>query len=389
MWKPMAAALWIAPLILITTVSVARADATDDYVHRQMEEKKIPGLALAVIRDGRVVKEAAYGKASLELDVPTSLDTSFHLQSMTKIFTAAAVMQLVEEGRIALDEPVTQILTQLPTQWAAITIRQCLSHTSGLPDLFTDAANMQTVSGDRDTALADLAKLPLKPAGVEAVYNQTGYMLLGMIIEKISGMSYETFVRERLLIPAGMKNASKKASWGDGWAIIPDLATLYTKVDITPDHSKLLIRDGRPVLTDKVLRYGSLYLPEYLAPAGYVNGSLRDLVSWEMTLSHGKLLKLATLAEMAKPYKLADGKDGIWGLGYVSVPMNLFDSSTAKFGSYKTVLYGGGAATYRMSIPEKQLTVIVLTNLEGASPQYLCADIAALYEPSLSAAATH
>src|SRR3984885_15794805 len=188
-WKRVAAVLAMAPLVLIATVAVARADATDDYVHRQMEKKRIPGLSIAVIRDGHVLKEAAYGKASLELNVPTTLDTSYSLASMTKIFTAAAIMQLVEEGQISLDEPVTQILTQLPTQWSAVTIRQCLSHTSGLPDVFTDALNLETVSGDRDTAIADLAKLPLKPAGVEAVYNQTGYMLLGMIIEKISGTS--------------------------------------------------------------------------------------------------------------------------------------------------------------------------------------------------------
>src|ERR1700733_2724129 len=101
---------------------------------------------------------------------------------MTKIFTAAAVMQLVQEGRISLDEPVTQILTQLPTQWSAVTIRHCLSHTSGLPDVLTDDVNGTTVSGDRDTALADVAKQPLKPPGTASVYNQTGYILLGMIM---------------------------------------------------------------------------------------------------------------------------------------------------------------------------------------------------------------
>src|ERR1700722_7503729 len=193
MWKRsckrMAATLTLAPFILISTVSVTRADATDDYVHRQMEEKKIPGLALAVIRDGRVVKEAAYGKASLELNVPITLDTSFYWQSIAKVFTAAAIMQLVEEGRISLDEPVTQILTQLPTQWSAVTIRHCLSHTSGLPDVLTDDVNGTTASGDRDPALADVAKQPLKPPGTASVYNQTGYILLGMIIEKIGGRS--------------------------------------------------------------------------------------------------------------------------------------------------------------------------------------------------------
>jgi D-alanyl-D-alanine carboxypeptidase len=387
----MAAALRLAPFILVTTVGVTRADATDDYVHRQMEKKKIPGLTIAVIRDGHVVKEAAYGKASLELNVPTTLDTSFHLASMTKIFTAAAIMQLVQEGRISLDEPVTQILAQLSTQWSAVTIRHCLSHTSGLPDVLTDDVNATVVSGDRDTALADVAKQPLKPAGVESVYNQTGYVLLGMIIEKISGMSYEKFVQSRLLNPAGMKTAR----FGDAWAIIPGRADLYTNLDITPDHTRLLMRDGRPVnLTDRILRYGSKYLPDYLAPAGLLNGSIRDLVSWETALSQGNLLKSVTLADMAIPYKLVDGKDGIWGLGYVSAPMNMFGSSTATksggpFGPYVTVSYGGGAATWCMAIPEKHLIVIVLTNLQGANPQGLAADIATLYEPSLVTASTH
>lgn len=391
LWKRMAVVLWLAPFILVATVTVTRADATDDYVRRQMQKKRIPGLSLAVIRSGHVIKEAAYGKASLELNVPVTLDTSFPLASMTKIFTAAAVMQLVEEGKISLDEPVTQVLSELPTQWSAVTIRHCLSHTSGLPDVLTDDLNATTLSGDRDTALADVAKQPLKPAGAASVYNQTGYVLLGMIIEKVSGTSYQAFVQRRVLNPAGMKTAR----FGDAWAIIPGQADLYTNLDITPDHTKLLMRDGRPVvLTDKILRYGSKYLPEYLAPAGLLNGSLRDLVNWEETLSQGKLLKTSSLTEMTKPYRLSDGKDGIWGLGYASVPMNMFGNSSATqsggaFGPYATVSYGGGAATWCMSIPEKHLIVIVLTNLQGASPQNMAADIATIYEPSLVAAATH
>ena len=120
-----------------------------------------------------------------------------------------------------------------------------------------------------------------------------------MIIEKISGMSYEAFVQSRVLNPAGMKTAR----FGDGWTIISGQADLYTNLDITPDHTKLLLRDGRPVvLTDKILRYGSKYLPRYLAPAERLNGSLRDLVSWEEALAQGKLLKiLQGVAEMAKP----------------------------------------------------------------------------------------
>src|SRR6202035_3162014 len=100
------AALWLALVVLLTTSSVARADATDDYVHAEMAKRKIPGLSLAVIREGQVIKESAYGLASIELRVPARLDTSYPLASMTKNFTAAAIMLLVEEGRLSLDEPV-------------------------------------------------------------------------------------------------------------------------------------------------------------------------------------------------------------------------------------------------------------------------------------------
>jgi D-alanyl-D-alanine carboxypeptidase len=386
----MATALCLAPFILITTVAVTRADATDDYVRDQMAKRKIPGLSVAVIRDGHIVKEAAYGKASLELNVPATLDTSYALASMTKIFTAAAIMQLIQEGRISLDEPVTQILPQLPSPWSAVTIRHCLSHTSGLPDVVIDDINVITVNGERDLALAEMAKVPLKPAGVASVYNQTGYVLLSMIIEKISGSSYENFLQDHLFNPAGMKSAR----FGDAWAIIPGRADLYTALDITPDHLKLLVREGRPVpLADKILRYGSKYMPDYLAPAGLLNGSIRDLVSWEAALSQGKLLNSATLAEMSAPSKLADGKDGIWGLGFVTVPMSVFGGTTAMksgaFGPYATVSYGGGAAAWRLAIPEKHLIVIVLTNLQGTNPDALAADIATLYEPSVVTASAH
>jgi D-alanyl-D-alanine carboxypeptidase len=389
-WNRIATALCLAPFVLITTVAVTRADATDDYVRDQMAKRKIPGLSVAVIRDGHIVKEAAYGKASLELNVPATLDTSYALASMTKIFTAAAIMQLIQEGRISLDEPVTQILPQLPSPWSAVTIRHCLSHTSGLPDVVIDDINVITVNGERDLALAEMAKVPLKPAGVASVYNQTGYVLLSMIIEKISGSSYENFLQDHLFNPAGMKSAR----FGDAWAIIPGRADLYTALDITPDHLKLLVREGRPVpLADKILRYGSKYMPDYLAPAGLLNGSIRDLVSWEAALSQGKLLNSATLAEMSAPSKLADGKDGIWGLGFVTVPMSVFGGTTAMksgaFGPYATVSYGGGAAAWRLAIPEKHLIVIVLTNLQGTNPDALAADIATLYEPSVVTASAH
>jgi D-alanyl-D-alanine carboxypeptidase len=373
-----AAAIGIAFAFLAATASMSNADPIDDLVRNAMAKKKIPGLAVAVIRDNKVLKEKAYGFASLELGVPVTLNTPFVLASMTKIFTASAIMLLVQEGKITLDEPVVKLLPQLPAAWSDVTIRHCLVHTSGLPDAMVDDMNVFPIAGDRDELFNTLAKMSVKPVGEKVVYNQTEYVILGMIIEKISGMSYEEFVQSRLLKPAHLTHAS----FGDAWSIIPGRSDLYTADDITKDHTKILERDGGPVmLKDKILRYGSKASADYIAPAGLLNGSIQDLVNWEKTLEEGKLLTKASLQEMMTPYKLKDGKDGDFGLGYTTSSFGMF--------AHSEVAYAGGAATWCFIIPEKHLKVIVLTNLQGSSPSDLAADILALYAPELTQKASH
>jgi CubicO group peptidase (beta-lactamase class C family) len=338
---PFSTACWLAPLLAISIASVTWADATDDYVRTEMVKRKIPALSVAVLRDGRVIKEAAFGVANVELGAPATLDTVYTLASMTKVFTGAAIMLLVQEGHISLDEPVSKILPQLPSTWSTATIRHCLSHTSGLPDAFIDDINATAMSADLNTLLETLAKMPTAPAGERSIYNQTGYILLGMIIEKISGMSYETFVNTRLLAPAGMS----RARFGDAWEIIPGRADLYTALDITPDHLKLQLHNGEPVLLhDRILHFGSKYWPDYMAPAALLNGSIRDLVAWEKALAAGKIIKESSLKEMTTPYKLPSGKSGDFGLGFVAL------SFGPNVHRYAMVSYGGGAATWRLGI---------------------------------------
>ena len=371
-----AAGAGMAVALFALDAPLAHADQVDDYVHAEMAKRKIPGMSLAVIRDGKVLKEGAYGVASIELNVPVTLDTSFVLASSTKVFTASAVMLLVQDGKITLDEPVSKILPQLPAAWSGVTVRNCLSHTSGIPDVMVDDINVTALAGDREEMFEKLGKLPVHPIGAEVAYNQTGYALLGMVIEKISGMRYEDFVQRRIFAPANMTHAS----FGDAWAIVPGRSDLYTADDITKDRTRLALKDGRPVmLTDKILRYGSKAMPDYLAPAGLLNGSLRDLVNWEETMEQGKLLTKASLRDMATPAKLNDGKNGDFGLAFLIMPL----------GPYQTVSYGGGAAVCRLSIPEKHLTVIVLTNLQASQPQAIAAGIMALYEPALAEEDSH
>lgn len=290
---------------------------------------------------------------------------------MTKVFTATAIQLLVQEGEISLDEPVTRILPQLPPAWSSVTLRHCLSHTTGLPDAVTDDINVTPRSGDWDALLAFLATLPTKPPGTQVAYNQTGYALLGMIIEKMSGMPYVEFVQRRILQAAHMDTAR----FGDAWSIIPGRSELYTTLDITADHTKLLVKDGRPVVRQgQIYHYGAKFLPDYLAPAGGLNGSLQDLVHWEQALVAGTLLSSDSLKAMTQPAALANGQPGPFGLAFL----------TGTTGGFTTVSYGGGAATWRLSIPARHLTVIVLTNLQGVQPQILAAEIATLWDPALA-----
>jgi CubicO group peptidase (beta-lactamase class C family) len=271
--------------------AAVRANPVDNYIAAKMAEKSIPGLVLGVMRDGHVVKQKAYGYANLELKAPATLDTSFALASSTKIFTAAAIMQLVEQGKLTLDQPVSEIVAGLPTSWSKVTVRHCLSHTTGL--------------------------------------------------------AYEDYTQRFVLDPAGIKTAR----FGDAWAIIPGRADLYTNLDITADHKWLAVRDEEPVLLKTgILHYGQKSWPDYVQSQAGLNGSIRDLIKWEVALDSGKVIKAESLAEMERPYRIEGSKDSpFFGLGFVTYPI-------AGPGS---ISYGGGAAVWRVKVPSRHLIVIV------------------------------
>jgi CubicO group peptidase (beta-lactamase class C family) len=365
-WRVMQAIIGLALLGIAAVPTAVWADPVDDYVIAKMTQKSIPGLVLAVIRDGRVIKQKAFGYANLELKVPATLDTSFPLASTTKIFTAVALMQLVEQNKITLDESVNKIVPDLPATWAKVTVRHCLSHTTGLPFAIDDEINAAAIEGDRDQLIAKLAGQPMTEPGTRTDYNTTDYVLLTMVIEKVSGLSYEDYIQRFVLNPAGIKTAR----FGDAWSIIPGRADLYTNLAITPDHNRLLVRNGQPVpLKTGILHYGHKVWPEYMQSAAGLNGSIHDLIDWEAALDAGKVIKAESLAELEKPFKMADGKDAFFGLGFIAHPI-------AGPGS---VSYGGGAAVWRVKVPSQHLIVIVLTNLQGAQPESFIANIIALY----------
>jgi CubicO group peptidase (beta-lactamase class C family) len=376
MSKVISAAAFVFSVTCMHAASVyaaepAAGDDVDRVVRQYMQEKKIPGASVAIIKDGKLVKESSYGLASVELGVPVSNDTLFTLASTTKEFTAVAIMTLVEEGKLSLDKPVRSYLPELPASWGAVTIRNCLSHTSGLPDGDApDDVNVTPLAGTQADLMKLLVTRPVGEPGVKTVYNQTEFMLLGDVIERVTGKPYKVYIEERLLKPLGINDMR----WGDAWEVIPGRASLYTALEPTADRLKLQIDEkGQPVLSKTGIHaFGSKAVPEWLSPAAGLNSNIGAMARWESALWSGKVIKPDDLAMMGTAYKLRDGSAGDFGLALMPYPMPGTNEPS--------VSSGGGAAVWITTLPKSHLTAIVLTNLQGCSPPMLAVQVLQAYQ---------
>src|SRR5215469_1294995 len=197
------------------------ADAIDDFVVEQMNRYQIPGLSLSILRSGQVVAERSYGFNDLEFGIKADNKTVYQLASVTKIFTSVGLMMLVDEGKLGLDSRVTDLVSSLPQSWSNIRLRHLLNHTSGLPSHFSSNPRYEAeerVRREREqfvdaekldylTAaerLSYLLELPLQfPAGRKWAYNQPGYVLLGIIVEHVSGQRFSAFHARSLVFQVG------------------------------------------------------------------------------------------------------------------------------------------------------------------------------------------
>jgi CubicO group peptidase (beta-lactamase class C family) len=349
---------------------VPSSRALDAYVRREMRRRHIPGLSLAVLRDGRVIKQKGYGLASVELRVRATAATVYQLASTTKVFTGAAVMLLAQEGRLSLDDPVTKLLPELPASWSGVTVRHCVTHTSGLPDAALSDETDEVIAPTRPEALVKLAALPfVSRPGEKWEYNQTGFMLLGMIIEKLSGLSFEEFLARRFFRPLGMS----RTSFGDSDEVVPWRSTLYTRYVL--EGGKLVdAPDGR-------LRTTRFIYPVYLHPGAGLNSTAADMAKWDAALTAGRVLKRPTLALMWTAARLNDGR------------VFRYDETQMGYGAgwlvddtpgHKSAGHVGGDATVYIHFIDDRISVIVLTNCQGAGPDDIAGGVAALYVPALA-----
>lgn len=333
----------------------ARIDA---IVTASMREKHIPGLTLVVLKNGDTFYQRAYGDENVELNLPARMETVYPLASVSKMFAAIAAMQLVESGRLRLEAAISEYLPNIPTAYANVTVSNLLEHTHGIADpegardrpaaqdpgiALAESANPKTF----DDLLADaLSAAPSFEPSERFRYSVFGYHILQNIIERVSGANYESFVMEHILAPAGMSTAR----FGGSERIVPGRHPVDYRW-----------RDGR-------LIYNALVYPEAGYASAGLNASALDMAKLFAALRDNRLISAAAKQRMWRESRLIDGTPTNYALGW---------------GSYRrwrdgrwVVGHSGGGSSWVRHFPELDLTVIALSNLNGARADGLAHDIA-------------
>jgi CubicO group peptidase (beta-lactamase class C family) len=306
----------------------------DQIVQSYAADRKFMGTAL-VARGSQVLFSKGYGSADLEWDIPNSPNTRFRLGSVTKQFTAASILLLEERGKLSISDPVKKYLADAPAAWDKITIFNVLTHTAGLPN-FTGFPDYEKLAPFPTTAAELVARFRDKPLdfdpGEKWSYSNSGYVLLGYLIEKISGDPYEKFVRDNIFTPLGMKDSG----YDSNTAIIAHRASGYAMGKNGYENAGFI---------HMTIPHG----------AGALYSTTEDLLKWEQGLFGGKVLKPASIEKMTTPFK----NNYAFGVGVETV------------NGRKIIAHNGGIQGFATELeyyPEDKLTVVVLENVTGAVP---------------------
>jgi CubicO group peptidase (beta-lactamase class C family) len=362
MSAPRRAVLWLASFLAWPPGAAAQRppapDSADRFVIAEMRRQRIPGLALAVISHGRIVKARGYGFANVELRVPATDTTVFQSGSVGKQFTAAGVLLLVETGKLGLDDAITKFLPEGDTVWRGVTVRHLLTHTSGIHE-YEEDVDSSLVDMRHDYTEDELVRVAARHAldfapGTRWSYSNTGYMLLGVIIHRVSGAFYGDLLADRVFKPLGMRTA-RVISEAD---IVHNRADGYRLVD------------------------GQLKNQEWVAPSlnttadGALYLTVRDLAAWDRGLSAGRILSPKSRTAMWTPAKLAGDGSVDYGFGWRLAP----------YRGHRAIGHTGSWQGFKAMIqrfPDDSLTVIVLANLAEARPVPIAYGVAGVYRRAL------
>jgi CubicO group peptidase (beta-lactamase class C family) len=330
--------------------------AINRYVEAEMRRQQIPGLSVAVLIGDRAVLSRGYGFANVELRVPASDSTIYQSGSMGKQFTAALVEMLVAGGRLRLDDPIARWFPERSVVWQGITVRHLLTHTSGIAEYTDSTFNYRRdYTEDELVEFASRRPLDFRP-GERWSYSNTGYVLLGALIRRVSGRFYGDLLRDSVFGPLGMRDSR-----------------IISEAEIVPNRADGYVLDG-----------GALRNQEWVAPLlnttadGALYVTVRDLARWAVALNHGRVPNRRALDTAWSPVRLSDGATYPYGFGWYLLEQRgqRRISHTGSWQGFKTVI-----ARY----PGSALSVIVLANLAQAQVGAIAYGIAGLVDPKLAA----
>ena len=360
-------ALWLALVFCGWTARTACADDEDDaspdpsitaidqFVKGEMELQRIPGLSLAVTINNELIFTRGYGMANVELRAPALAESVYEVASITKQFTAVAILLLTQDHKLALDDTLAHLLPGGPDTWNQITVRHLLTHTSGIPD-FDDGRDFDLRRDYSEDELVRLAAtLPLKfPTGSRWSYSNTGYVLLGIVVHRLSGKPYADFLRERIFSRLHMAN-TRVNSESD---IIPFRADGYRLEDGVLKNQEFL-SDGLRGTGD-----------------GGMVSTVVDMARWDAALQSGALLPPEMWQQVFTPVTLNSGKTFPYGFGW-------FIREQAGHPYYEHSGNLQGYASHFLRFPRARVSVVVLANLSQADPWKIAHGVASLIRPDL------
>ena len=349
------ALIWLSHyLIGVASGQEAGLESINRYVLEEMARQRIPGMSVAVLRGDRILLARGYGFANLELRVPASDTTLYQSGSLGKQFTSALVVTLARQGRFQLDDRIVKWLPEGAGVWDSIRVRHLLTHTSGIRE-YTDSTFDYRKDYTEDQLVRFAASRPLEfVPGRRWAYSNTGYVLLGVLVHRVTGRFYGDLLRDLVFLPSGMRTAR-----------------IISEAEIVPNRA-----------AGYQLSRGRLTNQDWVAPSlnttadGSLYFSVRDLAKWAQALNHTRIPDSASLRETWTPVQLNDGGLYPYGLGWDLTPQRGHPrvGHTGSWQGFKTAIY---------RYPEFNLTVAALANLAQAEPGAIAEAIAGILEPTL------
>ncbi|WP_332736263.1 serine hydrolase domain-containing protein [Flavihumibacter sp.] len=336
--------------LLLPCLSFAQVDSTDIIVTQMMKKQKIVGLSLAIIKNGQTVTNKGYGLANVELNVPVNSESVIRISSISKQFFTTAIMKLMEEGKLDIDDGVHKYFPDAPETWRPITIKNLMTHTSGLKREPPAYDNFK-IQPDLDV-IKSAYNLPLDfKTGEKFQYCNTGYYMLAEIIKQVSGMPWQDYIRSALFIPAGMNNSYLT----DFYQIIPNRANGYM-------HKKDTLVNATAMVA--------------IRPSGGFLSTSTDMILWDKVLREkNKILKKENWELLWQPFIKASGSldsKAHYGFGWYIDERN----------GHKVIWHGGANAGFRSNYARfvnDDLSIIILTNTEEANPGAIVEALSAYY----------